>query len=239
MKAMILAAGLGSRLQHLTQDKPKALVEVKGMTLLERSIRTLIKAGVNEIIINIHHFAPQVREFVAQHPFDAHISFSDETALLLDTGGGIKQAAWFLKDSNPFIVYNVDIITDLNIKKMLAAHRENHCLATLAVRKRETQRYLLFDNTMRLCGRYNAKTEEKTLLFGEETNCTPFAFSGIHVISPEIFTFMPDKEVFSITNLYMEMAATKKITGYKHQEGYWMDMGKLQSLEDVNQLKLE
>ncbi len=238
MKAMILAAGLGTRLLHLTHEKPKALIEVKGMTLLERSIHKLIEAGVNEIIINIHHFAPQVREFVAQHPFDAQISFSDETALLLDTGGGIKKAAWFFDDEKPFLVYNVDVITDMDLKAMFAFHCKQKALATLAVRNRETQRYLLFNNNMRLCGRYNAKTDEETLKLADEETYKPFAFSGIHVISPEIFSLMPDKNVFSITDLYLDLTTTHPIIGYEHAQGYWMDMGKLQSLEDVNGLEL-
>lgn len=234
MKAMILAAGLGTRLQHLTQDKPKALVEIKGMTLLERSIHKLTQAGVNEIIINIHHFAPLMRDFINQHRFKARISFSDETSLLLDTGGGIKQAAWFFDDNKPFIVYNVDILTDLDLKAMYDFHNKNQNLATLAVRNRNTQRYLLFDSNMRLCGRYNAKTEEKTLVVDTNTPCEAFAFSGIHVISPEIFSLMPAQKVFSITDLYMKIACNQNITGYLHNQGFWMDMGKLQSLEDIN-----
>lgn len=239
MKAMILAAGLGTRLQQLTHDKPKALVEVKGKTLLERSIHKLIESDIDEIIINIHHFAPQIRDFIAQRHFEADISFSDESSLLLDTGGGIKKAAWFFNNNEPFVVYNVDIITDLDIKSMLAFHLKNNNLATLAVRHRETQRYLLFDQSMRLCGRYNAKTEEKTLLFGNEKDCNLFAFSGIHIISPKIFTFMPDKEIFSITDVYMGIAAQQLIKGFIHNDGFWMDMGKLQSLEEVSTLELK
>lgn len=238
MKAMILAAGLGTRLQHLTENKPKALVEVKGKTLLERSIRTLTQAGVDDIIINVHHYAPLIIDFLKRHKFDASISISDESNLLLDTGGGIKNTASFFNDNNPFVIYNVDIISDINLKAMLDYHRDKKPLASLAVRQRDTQRYLLFDENMRLCGRYNAKTEEQTLVFPEKKNCRPLAFSGIHVLSPEVFNFMPDEKVFSITDFYVHIANKQTVMGYEHNEGYWMDMGKLKSIEDGANLNI-
>jgi len=215
MKAMILAAGLGTRLQHFTKNKPKALVEIKGKTLLEKSIEKLIRFGVDDI------------------SFSARISFSDESECLLDTGGGLKKAASFFNDKQSFFLYNVDIISDIDLNKMYQYHLQQKSLATLAVKNRKTQRYLLFDNNMRLCGRYNTKTEEKTLLFEKELNYKQFAFSGIHVISPEIFTLMPQENIFSITDLYLQLATNHLINGYDHSDDFWMDMGKIQSLEDI------
>ncbi|HOF15917.1 MAG TPA: nucleotidyltransferase family protein [Bacteroidales bacterium] len=233
MKAMILAAGLGTRLQHFTKNKPKALVEIKGKTLLEKSIEKLIRFGVDDIIINIHHFASQIIDFVNTHSFSARISFSDESECLLDTGGGLKKAASFFNDKQSFFLYNVDIISDIDLNKMYQYHLQQKSLATLAVKNRKTQRYLLFDNNMRLCGRYNTKTEEKTLLFEKELNYKQFAFSGIHVISPEIFTLMPQENIFSITDLYLQLATNHLINGYDHSDDFWMDMGKIQSLDDI------
>ena len=231
MKAMILAAGLGTRLKHLTANKPKALIEINGITLLERSIHTLIQAGVNDIIINVHHFAPLIKEFVETHCFDARISFSDESTELLDTGGGIKYASWFFNDNKPFFIYNVDIISDINLKKMYQYHLANQALATLAVRERETQRYLLFDKNLCLCGRYNAKTQEKTLVNTQITKSIPYAFSGIHILSPEIFKFMPEERIFSITDFYVQIAKNQKIKAYVHNYGHWSDLGKLDVLK--------
>ena len=230
MKAMILAAGLGTRLKHLTADKPKALVQVNGITLLEHSIQKLTQAGVNEIIVNVHHFAPLIIDFIQSHTFDAKISNSDESLQLLDTGGGIKHAAAFFNDHQAFFVYNVDIISDINLKEMYAYHQQNRALATLAVRKRETQRYFLFDETMRLFGHYNAKTQEKRILKNAPAKLIPYAFSGIHILSPEIFRYFFAENVFSITDFYMQIASEQCIKGYLHPYGSWTDLGKLESI---------
>ena len=154
MKAMILAAGLGSRLKEMTQHCPKALVEAGGITLLERCIEKLKSYQVNDFVINIHHFGEQIIQFVEQkHYFDVNIQFSDERTLLLDTGGGIKHARKFLDNGEPFIVHNVDIISDLDIRKMYDFHCQQQALATLAVRERTTQRFFLFDSNNQLCGK--------------------------------------------------------------------------------------
>ncbi len=236
MKAMILAAGLGTRLQQFTQNKPKALVEIKGKTLLEKSIEKLIAFGVNDIIINIHHFAEQIIEFVNTHSFSARISFSDESTLLLDTGGGLKKAAPFFNDNKDFYLYNVDIISDIDLSEMYRYHLQKQSLATLAVKNRTTQRYLLFDQHMRLYGKYNTKTEEKVVTYEENNDNSQFAFSGIHVISPEIFNFMPTENVFSITDWYLHLAKKHLIVGYDHSKDFWMDMGKIKSLEDIEKI---
>ena len=231
MKAMIFAAGLGTRLKELTQHTPKALVKVGGITLLERSILKLKQAGVDDIIINAHHFADQIIQFVSQNDFGVTIRISLEKDKLLDTGGGLKYAM-YLFDNKPFIAYNVDVISDINLQKMVHHHGRENAMATLAIRHRQTQRYLLFDEHFQLCGKENLKTDEKNLIPNRSKNIhlQRFAFSGIHIISPEIFSFMPQHDVFSITELYLAVAQSQKIIGYLHNDGSWADMGKI---EDV------
>ena len=237
MKALIFAAGLGTRLKELTQHTPKALVKVGGITLLERAVLKLKQAGVNEIIINAHHFAEQIISFVSQHDFGVKIHISLEKETLLDTGGGLKHAAHFF-DKSPFIIYNVDVISDIDLQKMYNFHCGQHAMATLAVRNRETQRYLLFDKNLQLCGKENLKTNEKNLIpnIPENTHLQRFAFSGIHIVSPEIFAFMPEKEVFSITELYLSVAQSQKIIAYLHNEDFWADMGKIEDVMNFNRV---
>jgi NDP-sugar pyrophosphorylase family protein len=230
MKAMILAAGLGTRLKHLTVDKPKALVEINGKTLLEHSIQKLTQAGVTDIIINVHHFAPLMIEFIHSHRFDANISISEESMQLLDTGGGIKKAAHFFNDNRAFFVYNVDIISDINLKEMYAYHEQQSALATLAVRERETQRYFLFDENMCLSGHYNLKSQEKIIIKETKGVMKPYAFSGIHILSPEIVRYFFAEQIFSITDFYLYIAKEQCIKGYIHNYGDWRDVGKLESL---------
>src|SRR6056297_57245 len=151
MKAMIFAAGIGSRLQPLTWEKPKALVEVGGKTMLEHTILHLKHYGIRSIVINVHHLAGQIRQFVEQNEgFGLDIALSDETEQLLDTGGGLKKASWFFKDEEPFIVHNVDVLSNLDLNQLYQYHLRQHALATLAVRQRESSRYLLFDSGNRL-----------------------------------------------------------------------------------------
>jgi NDP-sugar pyrophosphorylase family protein len=230
MKALIFAAGLGTRLKELTQHTPKALVEVGGITLLERAVLKLQQAGVNKIVINAHHFAEQIVNFVSQRNFDADIRISLENTLL-DTGGGLKHASAFF-DRTPFIIYNVDVISSIDLQKMYHFHCGQKATATLAVRNRQTQRYLLFDRQFQLCGRENTTTNEKYLLpnLAENTDLQRFAFSGIQVVSPEIFSFMPSKNIFSIMELYLSAASSQKIIGYLHNEDFWADMGKIEDL---------
>ena len=225
MKAMIFAAGLGTRLKHLTEHTPKALVKTGGITLLERVILKLKQAGVEDIIINVHHFFGQIIDFVEQNDFGVQIRFSIEDKKLLDTGGGLKKASWFFDDNRPFFIHNVDVISDINLQEMYDFHCNSGAMATLAVRNRETQRYFLFDKNNCLCGRENLKTDERILLpyAPSETELHRLAFSGIQVVSPEIFAFMPQKEVFSITELYLNIP--QQVFAYQHDYGGWADMG--------------
>ena len=231
MKAMIFAAGLGTRLKELTQYTPKALVKIRGITLLEHTILKLKQAGVVEIVINAHHFANQIVDFVLQHDFGLNIHISLEKDMLLDTGGGLKRAIHFF-DYEPFIVHNVDIISDIDLQKMLRFHCKQKAMATLAIRNRETQRYLLFDENFQLCGKENCKTNEKNLVLTVPKNAhlQRFAFSGIQVISPEIVSFFPKKDIFSIMEVYLSAAQSQKIIGFLHNEGSWADMGKIENV---------
>jgi NDP-sugar pyrophosphorylase family protein len=228
MKAMIFAAGLGSRLKQLTQNKPKALVEVNGKPLLEYVINKLKQAGVTDIIINVHHYPQQIIDFVNNHDFGINISFSLEKDQLLDTGGGLKKASRFFDDGKPFFIHNVDVISDIDLQEMYSYHLGKKALATLAVRKRDTQRYFLFDENNRLCGKKNLKTNETVLVpdISSQSKLYPFAFSGIHVVSPKIFDFMPKKDVFPIIDLYFNV--NNQIYAYLHNYGDWKDMGKIE-----------
>jgi len=245
MKAMIFAAGLGTRLKPYTETMPKALVPVSGVPMLEIMIKHLQKNGINDILINVHHFAGQVIEFLSlNNNFDANITISNEADLLLDTGGGLKKASWFFNDQQPFLVQNVDVISDVNYRDMLDFHNRNGALATLAICKRETSRYFLFDENMQLCGWENTKTSEIKMARPGIQNLTRFAFSGIHIIDPAIFSSMHKVGKFSIVDTYLELAANQKIIGFQHNPENWVDMGKPEEivkagiiLEKLNSVK--
>jgi len=235
MKAMILAAGLGTRMKPLTDTKPKALIEIEGKTLLEIVITNLVKSGFNEIIVNVHHFADQITDFLKQkNNFDRRIEISDESDELLDTGGGLKKASWFFDDGKPFLVHNVDVLTDMDYSEMMKYHKENNALVTLAVRKRETSRYLLFDNSMQLCGWTNVKTGEvKISVAGKNTG--RYAFSGIHIIDPKFFKLIGNKDRFYIINEYLKLAKNQRITGFDHSDSLWFDVGNPESLKMISE----
>ncbi len=236
MKAMIFAAGLGTRLKHLTEHTPKALIKVGGITLLERVINKLKDAGVEEIIINTHHFSEQIIDFIKEYDFGIEICFSIENEKLLDTGGGLKKASWFFNDNKPFIIHNVDVISDINIQEMYEFHCRENVIATLAVRNRITQRYFLFDEKNYLCGRENIKTNECIMVANipPNTKIHRLAFSGIHVVSPQIFELMPEEDIFSIVDIYLKAHA--RILGYPHDYGMWMDMGKIEDIDAYREI---
>jgi NDP-sugar pyrophosphorylase family protein len=235
MKAMILAAGLGTRLRPLTDDRPKALVTVAGRTLLEITLSRLRAFGVREVILNVHHFAEMIVDYLeANHNFGMRIEVSREDALL-DTGGGLKRAAWFfLADGEsahePFLVHNVDVISTVDLARMVRFHTEHNALAVLAVQQRETSRFLLFDEHGQLCGRRAGQNEEPE--WGRPTpRFQAFAFSGIHVLSPRIFAKLPEEDVFSIVPAYLRLAAQgEKILAFRADEFYWRDLGRPENL---------
>ena len=231
MKAMILAAGLGTRLLPLTNDCPKALVEVAGRTLLEITIARLRAAGVREIIVNVHHFAGMVVEYLkANDNFGMRIEVSNEEDALLDTGGGLKKAArFFLDESNdrdePFVLHNVDVISTIDLGRMMQFHKEQKALATLAVKNRETRRYLLFDENLELCGRQNGGDQPQEFVEPSRP-AQALAFSGIHVISPRLLTMMTEDGVFPIVSAYLRLASQgERILAFRADEYYWRDLG--------------
>lgn len=229
---MIFAAGLGTRLRPLTDERPKALVEVGGIPLLEIAIRRLTGVGVREIIVNVHHFADQIVDFLQKKQnFGIHIALSDEREQLLDTGGGLKKAAWFLAGGDPFFVYNADILTNLDLRAFYSAHLCADALATVAVQHRESSRYLLFDADRRLCGWTNASTGQYRWCGEPVTDAVRYSFSGIHIISPAIFEYMPEEAVFSMIDLYLRLG--NRIMAYPHDGDRWLDVGKPDALAEA------
>jgi mannose-1-phosphate guanylyltransferase len=238
MKAMILAAGLGTRLRPLTNDRPKALVEIAGRTLLEITLARLRTFAINEVIVNVHHFADQVIGCLQAHNnFGMHIEVSRED-VLLDTGGGLKKAGWFfLEDSvnanEPFLLHNVDVLSTVDFKRMLQSHQQNQALATLAVQQRESSRQLLFDQNQQLCGRSAAPDKQPEIARPAE-HLEPLAFSGIHIISPRLFSLMTEEGIFSIIDCYLRLAAGgEKISAFRVDEYYWRDLGKPADLQQA------
>jgi NDP-sugar pyrophosphorylase family protein len=240
MKAMILAAGLGTRLRPLTDDRPKALVEISGRTLLEITLTRLRKFGVSEVIINVYHFADMIVDYLKTNDnFGMRIEISREE-VLLDTGGGLKKAAHFFAEGSsrpdssreePFIVHNVDVLSTIDLRHMVQFHNENHALATLAVHDRKASRYLLFDDQFQLCGRRSG--DHRPELVGGREQAQSLAFSGIHVISPRLLEMMIEDGAFSIVTSYLRLAARgEKILAFRADEYYWRDLGRP---EDVAQ----
>jgi len=234
---MIFAAGLGTRLNNETSDKPKALVEVGGLTLLQRAIEKLKNEGITEIVVNVHHFSELVISFLNNSDFGIKIQISDETEKLLDTGGGLKKAANFLTGDEPILIYNVDIISDLSLQLLLKEHLKSNSLVTLAVRNRETQRYFKFDKNKQLVGWINKKTGETKISRPENfETAVEMAYSGIHIIQSEIFSLMPETDRFSITDFYLELAKKHSLKGYFDDSDLWMDVGKPEQLEEARKL---
>jgi NDP-sugar pyrophosphorylase family protein len=251
MKAMILAAGLGTRLRPLTDDRPKALVTVAGHTLLEITLLRLRSFGVREVIVNTHHHAEMIADYLRAHDnFGMRIEISREEELL-DTGGGLKKAGPFFapggSSEEPFILHNVDVISSIDLGRMVRFHTEHAALATLAVQQRPTSRYLLFDQQGQLCGRRTggslkaettkAETEDRQAeLVRPVAEAQALAFSGIHVVSPKIFAKMEEEGAFSIIATYMELAAQgEKIIAFRADECYWRDLGRPESILEAAQ----
>lgn len=235
MKAMILAAGLGTRLRPLTNDRPKALVEVAGRTLLEITIARLKSVGVSEVMINVHHFGDMVVDYLKAHQnFGVRVEISREN-VLLDTGGGLKKAAYFFLESpeEPFFLHNVDVISNIDLRQMVEVHREQQALATLAVQDRETSRYLLFDERLQLSGRRLGR-EGTAEIVRSAARLEALAFSGIHVISPRLVSMMTEEGAFSIVASYLRLAGQReRILGFRADGFYWRDLGKPESLKQA------
>ncbi|MCD4773657.1 MAG: nucleotidyltransferase family protein [Bacteroidales bacterium] len=237
MNAMIFAAGMGTRLMPLTKNKPKALIEVQGVTLIERAIKKLVSSGFDRIIINVHHHANQLIDFLNNNNFDADINISDESDKLLDTGGGLKKAERFFDKNEALLVYNVDVISDIDLRKIYNFHNSSGAIATLAVRNRKTSRYLLFDKKNDLFGWENIKTGEEKIIRKVEGEFSRLAFSGIHIISPGIFNLINKTGKFSMIDVYLELARTQTIKSFNHDNSFWMDIGSIKNLEIINNTK--
>ena len=230
MKAMVLAAGLGTRLRPLTDNRPKALVEIAGRTLLEITLSRLRAFGISEVIMNVHHFADMIIEYLKDNKnFGMRIEISREE-ILLDTGGGLKKAAWFfLEDPSrfeePFLLHNVDVISTIDLRRMVQFHKDHHALATLAVQARETSRSLLFDQHLHLCGRRTGREKTPEIARPSE-HLQPLAFSGIHVIARRLLSMLREEGIFSIIPAYLRLAAEgEKILAFHADEYYWRDLG--------------
>jgi NDP-sugar pyrophosphorylase family protein len=236
-KAMIFAAGLGTRLKPLTDKMPKALVPVAGKPMLEHIILKLSKFGFRQIVINVHHFADMIVDFLSSNnSFGLDICISDERNKLLDTGGGIKHAEHFLNEQQPFLVHNVDIFSNVDLNDFYLKYCENNALATLLVSERESSRNLFFDKNLQLCGWKNKSTDELKWTNSQVpiSDCRAYAFGGIHVISPEIFKLFPKNEdKFSIIDFYLSQAQSQKIGAYIPENLQLIDIGKLESLKEV------
>ncbi len=240
MKAMVLAAGMGTRLRPLTDHLPKALVEIGGRTLLEITLTRLREFGVREVIVNVHHFAGAILDFLkANDNFGMRIEVSREE-VLLDTGGGLKKAGWFfLEDGKgteePFLLHNVDVISTIDFQRMVRRQNESRALATLAVQERDTSRHLLFNEQLQLCGR-RIMREQKDELVRVAEGLEALAFTGIHVISPRLLTLMKEEGVFSIIDSYLRLAGEgENIIGFRADDYYWRDLGKLDQVQQAEQ----
>ncbi len=236
MKAMIFAAGKGTRLLPLTKDKPKALVEIAGLPMIECQIKKLISFGYNDIIINVSHFATQIIDYIkSRNNFDVRISYSTEEDELLETGGGLKKASWFFDDNQPFLLHNVDPLCSINLRDLYNYHLKNKPLVTLAVKDRPTSRYLIFNSKNILCG-WEYPDQNKIIQIKDFTGDEyKIAFSCIHIVEPKMLSLIEEEGAFSLTNLYLRLAEKHNIIAYKHNQDSWFDMGtpeKLRIAED-------
>jgi NDP-sugar pyrophosphorylase family protein len=239
---MILAAGLGTRLRPLTDDRPKALVEVAGHTLLEITLRRLREFGIREVIVNVHHFADMVVDYLRKNDnFGIRIEISREE-VLLDTGGGLKKAAWFFLGGareEPFLLHNVDVLSTIDLGLMVDFHRQNQAQATLAVQERVTARPLLFNEANQLCGR-RVGSDRAVEMVRDAGDIKALAFAGLHVISPRFLELMTENGAYSIITSYLRLAGDgERILGFRADDYYWRDLGKpenvAQAAQDVHQ----
>jgi NDP-sugar pyrophosphorylase family protein len=230
MKAMIFAAGLGTRLGSITSEIPKALVDINGKSILRIAVEKVSSHGFTDIIVNIHHFADMVeKEIIRLREAGYRITVSDERELLLETGGGLFKAKWFFDDS-PFLVYNADIISDIDLKKLYDFHIQNNAFVTLAARRRKGNRFLLVDENGILRGWRNKSTGEEIMAGDFRGELTEAGFSGIHIVNPGIFRHMTEG-IYSLTPLYLKLAAEKKILICRHDNDKWFDIGTRKELE--------
>jgi NDP-sugar pyrophosphorylase family protein len=226
MKAFIFAAGLGTRLKPLTDDRPKALVNLCGKPLIWHTINYLKKFDVNEIVVNVHHHAPMLIDYLIHTNWSIPVSISDESDFLLDTGGGLLKARPLLENKESFIAINVDIVSSFNLADAIEFHKKNKPLVTLVVRDRVTSRKFLFDENWQLSGWKNFESGKEIFSSKTKSNLIPLAFSGIHIISPHIFNLINETGKFSIVDLYLRLSKNNSISGYQDTSDFWLDLGK-------------
>ena len=231
---MILAAGLGTRLKPFTDKHPKALAMVNGKSLLQRNIEYLQKIGITEVLVNVHHFADQIIDAInTNHGWGSTVTISDETDAVLETGGGLKKAAWYFGNETSFLLINADILTNLDLDALVAQHTNTGALATLAVSIRDSSRYFLFDETGKLCGWKNQNTGEYKPGHLNDSNTEHMqakAFSGIQVIDTKLLQLMQREGKFSMVDVYLDLCATHTILAYDHTGATLLDVGKPESL---------
>lgn len=234
MKAMLFAAGLGTRLKPWTNEHPKALAIVNGKSLLQRNIEYLQAAGIREVVVNVHHFADQIMQAVSENQgWGSTVHISDETDELLDTGGGLLKAAPFFADEEYFVALNVDILTDLKLSKMIQHHLDMNALATLAVTDRMSNRHFLFDEEQSLVGWRQLEPFSEKIVKSSQFQI-PKAFSGIHVINSSLLVKIPQKGKFSMVDVYLSLANLNYIVGFDHTGTRFLDVGKPGSLQMAN-----
>ncbi|MBP6429135.1 MAG: NTP transferase domain-containing protein [Bacteroidales bacterium] len=238
-QAFILSAGLGTRLKPLTNSKPKALVEVNELSLLEHNINKLISYSCKHIVINVHHFSEQIIEHITKKHYACDIFISDETDLLLDTGGGLKNARNLFDFSKDILIHNVDILSKIDFNSFYNSHKEYSSLATLAVSQRQTSRYLLFNENNSLGGWENRKTGER-IIVRDDIDLIPYGFSGVQLIKPELIDLIENKDkAFSIIPEYLKLAKSYPINSYIHSKDIWVDVGRIESIEEAEKLYLD
>lgn len=241
MKAMILAAGRGTRLGPLGRQRPKALVEVQGIPLLAGVLSRLARQGFREIIVNTHHLADQVADFLAdyrrRHRLAGLTLAISREEQLLDTGGGVQRAGWFFDDGEPFLVHNVDVLSDLRLGRLLQAHLDSGALATLAVRRRKSSRHLLFDSGGRLCGWRSLATGQERLARSPDGPLIPLSFMGIQVISPALLDRLALSPPFSLVDAYLQAASRgQPVLAYRADEARWADLGSRERFKRAEEL---
>lgn len=225
MNAILFAAGLGTRLKPLTNDKPKALIEVNGMTMLRIALEKMENAGISKVVVNVHHFSELVIREIARFRSDRmEIVVSDESDRLLDTGGGLLKARPLFDAGSPILLYNVDIVTTASLKDFIAFHHTHNCLASLMVKERPTSRHLLFNDQMELVGWENLNTGEK-IITRETNHYYPFGFQGIHILDPNIFNLITESGKFPIMELYLRLAREHTFKGFESRNDLWFDIG--------------
>ncbi len=233
MNAMLFAAGLGTRLKPFTNDKPKALIEVNGITMLQMALKKMENAGIRKVVINVHHFSQLVVEEISRFRSDhMKVVISDESDQLLDTGGGLLKARPLFEIDSPIMLYNVDIITTANLKDFIKFHKTRNALASLMIKKRSTSRHLLFNDQMELSGWENINTGEK-IITKETDHYIPYGFQGIHIIEPDIFDLITESGKFPIMNLYLRLARERTLMGFESRDDLWFDIGTPEKLKNT------